>query len=295
MPSQNKKPQFEHLKSKWTVRQKNLQENLWSKHRSSLEEAFSNARQLAVGSLSGFLLLTSPTAYKLPSVPSLLVANQASAKELDKNIFLITDLVKLLPFELRSLTSKEEQTITEILTRSFGVKVKAEIDGKRLNRSYGLIGAEQHLARFPGDNISAHFDSEEESKLYYSSGMAPGLGAWGYFTQSSMEMTEKDRLREKYYIAVQTFLSVDFNKRFAEYRDFFKYRKMIVVNPDNGKAIIAVIGDAGPAVWTGKHLGGSPEIMHYLERFDGSIKGAVLYFFIDDPEDKVPLGPISMK
>ena len=33
--------------------------------------------------------------------------------------------------------------------------------------------------------------------------------------------------------------------------------------------------------------------MHYLERVDGSLKGPVLYFFIDDPDDKIKLGPIN--
>ena len=68
---------------------------------------------------------------------------------------------------------------------------------------------------------------------------------------------------------------------------------MLVVNPENGKAMVVVIGDAGPGQSTGKHLGGSPEVMKYLQRVDGKQKGPVLYFFIDDPEDRVPLGPIE--
>ena len=76
---------------------------------------------------------------------------------------------------------------------------------------------------------------------------------------------------------------------------FFKFRKMIVVNPENGKGMVVVIGDAGPAQWTGKHLGGAPEVMSYLERQDGRARGPVLYYFIDDPEDKIPLGPIVVQ
>jgi len=121
--------------------------------------------------------------------------------------------------------------------------------------------------------------------------MAPGLGAWGYFANSESEITQTDKLREKYYIAVPTFIAPGFNTHVSEYRDFFKYKKMILVNPQNGKAIIADVGDAGPATWTGKHLGGSPEVMKYLERVD---RTPVLYFFVDDPEDKVPLGPIKL-
>lgn len=173
------------------------------------------------------------------------------------------------------------------------MKASASLNGLRLNRSYGLIGAEQHLARYPGDSMATHFDNPEDSTKYYSSGMAPGLGAWGYFTTSRAHMTPEDVAREKYYLAVQTFLAPDFNLRVAEYRDFFKFRKMLVVNPHNGKSVVAAVADAGPAEWTGKHLGGSPEVMKHLQRVDGRARGPVLYFFIDDPDDKIPLGPVE--
>ena len=168
------------------------------------------------------------------------------------------------------------------------------MDGKRLNTTYGIIGQEQHLARFPGDNMFSHFDKPSEADKYWSYGMAPGLGAWRYFTNESGTLTQKDIDREKYYIAVQTFLSPGFDSNSKEYTDFFKYRKMLVVNPQNGNAVVADIADAGPSPWTGKQLGGSPEVMSYLERFDGAQKGAVLYFFIDDPNDTIPLGPVNL-
>ncbi|MEK7517548.1 MAG: hypothetical protein AAB583_03280, partial [Patescibacteria group bacterium] len=69
--------------------------------------------------------------------------------------------------------------------------------------------------------------------------------------------------------------------------------KMLVVNPNNGMSMVVDIADAGPSEWTGKHLGGSPEVMKYLERVDGALKGGVLYFFIEDPNDNISLGPIN--
>ena len=114
------------------------------------------------------------------------------------------------------------------------------------------------------------------------------------FAYSAGEMTQKDIDREKYYIAVQTFMTSGYSEHVREYSEFFKFRKVLVVNPQNGKAMVVVIGDAGPAVWTGKQLGGSPEVMSYLERVDGAARGPVLYFFIDDPDDKIPLGPINI-
>lgn len=278
------------LKDKFIDRHRKLSEDLWSKHKNSLDWLSKNSKQLALGSLGSLILVSSPGTQNFRPDQSVKTELQP---QIDKSVFLVSDLKKILPDEARPLSTEEENAVSSILSRDFNLTVNAEIDGKRLNRSYGLIGAEQHLARYPGDSMSSHFDSESDANLYYSSGMAPGLGAWGYFTKSKQSMTNEDVLREKYYIAVPTFLSPDFSLRFSEYRDFFKYRKMLVVNPDNGRAVVTVIGDAGPAVWTGKHFGGSPEVMSYLERYDGVQRGSVLYFFINDPENKIPLGPIN--
>lgn len=286
---QNKKYQF--LKDRWVKKHKSLQKSLSEKHRSSFQWLSENSKQLALGSLGGLMILASPL-HKTSPGPQVRIASE-EAQKIDSKAFLISDLLNILPSEVRPLTSEEETQIGDILSKSFGMKINSVLNGLRLNRSYGYIGAEQHLRRYPGDSMSSHFDNSDEEEKYYSSGMAPGLGAWGYFATSSFQMTPEDSLREKYYIAVQTFLAPDFNSKVAEYRDFFKFRKMLVVNPQNGKAIVAVIGDAGPAEWTGKHLGGSPEVMKHLERVDGTQKGPVLYFFIDDPNDAIPLGPIE--
>lgn len=67
---------------------------------------------------------------------------------------------------------------------------------------------------------------------------------------------------------------------------------MLVYNPKNKKAAVAVVGDAGPSPWTGKHFGGSPELMHYLDMKDGKAKSKALVLFVDDKDNKVPLGPL---
>ena len=54
--------------------------------------------------------------------------------------------------------------------------------------------------------------------------MAPGRGAWGYFASSRGEMTQQDIDRERYYIAVQTFLSPGYMDHTREFAQFFKYR-----------------------------------------------------------------------
>lgn len=286
---------FQDLKTKFSQKHEDIKTSVLEKHKNSLALITNYPAQLSAGVMGAALLVTN----SLPVLPTnSLVDNKSMVVEssvLNPTGFLISDLQKALPSEVRPLSVEEEKNVGEILSRDFKMPVSAELEGIRLNRSYGLIGAEQHLARYPGDSMATHFDNAEDSQKYYSSGMAPGLGAWGYFAPSRYDLTQEDIDREKYYIATQTFLAPGFDENVYKYVTFFKYRKMLVVNPENGHAMVVVIGDAGPGRSTGKHLGGSPEVMKYLERVDGAQKGPVLYFFVDDPEDKIPLGPIEIQ
>jgi hypothetical protein len=292
MPIKKGSSHYQLLADKWTNRHRKLQREIFDKHRDAFSWFVDSSKRLTVSSLVSLFLLSTPIVSKLPSTISTAVAEVNQT--IDKKVFLMYDLKNVLPKQVRPLTQDEEKTVSEILNRDFGLEVMPEIGGKRLNTTYGYIGQEQHLPRFVGDNMFNHFDNEEDAKKYFSYGITPGLGAWGYFVGSSGSLTQKDIEKEKYYIAVQTFLAPGFDNNVKEYVDFFKYRKMLVVNPENGKAIVADIADAGPSPWTGKQLGGSPEVMNYLERVDGAQKGPVLYFFIDDPNDTIPLGPITI-
>lgn len=280
-------PHYEYLKNKWTLRHKAAQNKFWENHGQSL-------KHLAIGSLGGLMLLSAPY-HKQLSPPNFVASRDDVLRGYDKNVLLAQALSDKMPKEVRPLDSVEEKDITEVLSQNFGFAVKAEIENIRLNRNYGLIGGEQHLYRYPGDNLYAHADTTIDWAKYGEAGIAPGLGAWGYFAPSQQDFTQNDKLRERYYLAIQTFLVPGFAENFAKYRDFFKFRKMIVINPKTGQAVIAVIGDAGPAEWTGKHLGGSPEVMDELGLGGGPRKGPVLYFFIDDPKNEIPLGPVKVK
>ena len=284
----SKKPHYEYLRKKWTARHKNLQDNLWSKHGQSL-------KSLALGSLGGLMLLSAPPPQQALSAPHLFASRDDILKGFDENILLAQSLSEIMPDQVRPLEGGEEEEIVDLLSRTFGFKVLTEVEGIRLNRNYGVIGGEQHLYRYPGDNLYAHADTTSDWAMYGSSGIAPGLGAWGYFASSKEEFTEVIKLREKYYLAIQTFLVPGYAENVSKYRDFFKFRKMLVINPKTGQAVVAVVGDAGPSEWTGKHLGGSPEVMDVLGLAEGPRKGPVLYFFIDDPEDKIPLGPVKVR
>lgn len=252
-----------------------------------------SANVVAAGALTGSLLFSPPVlSGNLPNPTEIIKSlakidsDDSSSNSVSLNQKLITKIKEFLPQIVGPLTRSQEKNLEKVLEDILGINTKATLEGEHLNTTYGYIGAEQHLKRYPGDNISQHdLTSDDE-------GIAPGLGAWGYFTQSRSDMTQTDVEREKWYAVVQTLYLPDWSSRLNYLRDWYKYRKVLIVNTVNGNAVVAAIADSGPAAFTGKQFGGSPEVMNYLggSRYK---KGPVLVFFVDDPENKVPLGPVE--
>ena len=248
-----------------------------------------SAKIIGAGALTGTLLLSPPTgAGQLPQPDQVIksVTSEASNEGFDlPQRHLIDGMSSILPENLRSLNRSEEKNLEKLFLDVAGVATKATLEGEHLNTTYGLIGAEQHLKRYPGDIIDYHGP-------FFKEGIAPGLGAWGYFANSKAQLTPELIETEKWYAVVQTLYLHDWNTRQPYLYDWYKYRKVMLVNTDNGNAVVAAIADAGPASWTGKVFGGSPEVMKYLggPRYK---KGPVVLFFVDDPENKVPLGPVE--
>lgn len=203
---------------------------------------------------------------------------------------LFESLANVMPEKVRPLNREEEKTLEQIFKETIGIDAKATLEGEHLNTTYGLIGLEQHLKRYPGDTLSSQAESTESAML--EEGMAPGLGAWGYFAPSKSQLTDDLVETEKWYAVVQTLYLPDWNTRTRYLRDWYKHRKVLIVNTDNGQAVVAAIADSGPAAWTGKSFGGSPEVMNALggPRYT---KGPVVIFFVDDPDNTIPLGPVE--
>ena len=221
------------------------------------------------------------------------VAEQLKALDKHKNELLevsaeerkdiLQKMQTLLKNNVGHLPKEEELYLEQQLTDMLGFEVTAELDGHRLNHSLGIMGGEQHLKRFPSDSLAQH-------DAYQQAGIAPARGAFGWFTQNG-ELTAEAIQREKYYFAVQTLYLPDWNQNYQQLKPWYQYRKMVAINPANGKAVVAVVGDAGPALWVGKQFGGSPEVIKEGQVWSKEARGRVILYFINDPENKVPLGP----
>ncbi|MFH1294992.1 MAG: hypothetical protein ABIH84_00175 [bacterium] len=177
----------------------------------------------------------------------------------------------------QTLNNAEEEVIAEALSKQFGLDLKVSLEGNRLNEILGYVGKEQHLRRWVGDTLANH----DELQI---AGMAPLQGAFKDFDNAE---------QEKYYVAVQLHELPNWNKDWARLKPWYRYRKVFMFNPLNQRGVVAVIGDSGPARFTGKTFGGSPEVMEYLQMKDGGQKSKAIILFVDDQENKIALGPLS--
>lgn len=250
-----------------------------------------SAKVITTGALTGTLLLSPPTlANNIPN-PTEIIKNinefGTTIAESPTQQILVQALHQNLPEKVGAMTRSQEKALERVFEEIVGIATRANLEGEHLNTTYGYIGAEQHLMRYPGDTMATH-----PSVPHKDEGMAPGRGAWGYFAPSRNDLTNDLIEKEKWYAVVQTLYLPDWSSRQPYIGKWYKYRKVLIVNTVNGNAVVADIADAGPAAWTGKHFGGSPEVMNYLggPRYK---KGPVVVFFVDDPNNKVPLGPVE--
>ena len=242
-----------------------------------------SAKILSGAAIAGSLVLSSPSIqHTVAALHHERPVKNPSA--IDKELH--DRLALALPKIGNSLTASQEQDVNLILKETLGIDAVAELDGHRLNTSIGRMGGEQHLPRYPGDTIGSHDELQVK-------GITSNRGAFGYFSQSKDTMTNEDEMREKYYVAVQTMYLPHWNSNYKTLKDWYKFRKVLVVNPTTGKSVIAVVGDAGPAAWTGKQFGGSPELMQHLQPFANKNNGMVLLFFIKDANNTLALGPVN--
>lgn len=199
---------------------------------------------------------------------------------------IINKMISFVNMKAGHLAHDDELYLEQQLSDILGFEVTAELDDHRLNHSIGIMGAEQHLKRYPTDILANH-------DAYLEAGMAENRGAFGWFTEN-LELNQEVIMREKYYFAVQLMYLAQWNQQYSTLKPWYKFRKMIVINPHEEIAIVGVVADAGPAMWVKKQFGGSPEVIREGKIWSPKSKGRVLLLFVDDPEDKIPLGPIDL-
>lgn len=247
------------------------------KKRSKKTKSKKSAKKLLAATSLASTLLLAPSSKSIKALPDPLELRipygLLTASETKKIIKQILD------------KSKDELDLANKISTLLGLKATFNLEGNQLNHQQGIIALEQHLKRYPGDTLA--------KRQFREVGLAPNKGAWGYFATSKATLASVDIQKEKYYLAVQTMYLPNWNQDTKRLKNWYKHRKVLVINQTTGASVVAVIADAGPAKWTGKQFGGSPAVMHSLGLYPQHKKGQVYVMFVDDPDEKIPLGPIT--
>ncbi len=193
-------------------------------------------------------------------------------------------LIGLLELPAGQLESQSELYLEQQLSDLLGFDILAELDGQRINHSTGIMYSEQHLKRSPNDNLQNHVNLLE-------AGINSHRGAFGWFVDHG-EITKEAEELEKYYFSLQLYQLENWPTSYKELKSWYKFKKMIVINPAEKIAVVGVVGNIDSKNNYKYQFGGSPEIIRKGKIWSPISQGKVLLMFVDDPNNEVPLGPI---
>lgn len=253
-------------------------------------------RNLAVDQLSFPAVIDQSTLEKLDSAEAQVFekisTRQSSDTQLASSVTLeeynsiMEKMVELLHLPAGQLQEDSELYLEQQLSDILGFDVVANLDNQRLLYSTGIMQAEPHLKRTPTDSLEKHTSFSE-------AGIHRNRSAFGWFSSTS-QLDSKAVELEQYYVSVPLYYHDDWNIRYSELKKWYKFKKVVVLNPAEQIAVVAKIGNIGPTTITRRQFGGSPELIHAGKIWSPSSAGRVLILFVNDPEDTVPLGPILL-
>jgi hypothetical protein len=210
------------------------------------------------------------------------LASSISQEEYNSIMEKIVQLLQLPPGQLEEDSELYlEQQLSDIL----GFDLVATLDNHKLLYSTGIMQAEPHLKRSPTDTLSKHDNLHE-------AGMNSNRSKFGWFA-TSQELSKEIIESEKYHVSIPLYFYPDWAEKSKELKSWYKFRKIVIINPAEQIAVVGVIGNIGPNILGRKQFGGSPELIQAGKIWSPHSAGKVLAMFVDDPENTVPLGPIN--
>ncbi len=159
-----------------------------------------------------------------------------------------------------------------------------ELEGVPLPAYSGKVGREQHLCLTTGREPAAtHYaisrtPPEAQNGMAWEEGGGSGFGAWG--KAAPVE-------DERFYVCMRWNYTDLHGQAVLASKDWYYRKRLIVMNPATGRRVCASIIEYGPAPWTDRVSGLSPEAMLVL---GADTDDGLVYRWAQD--QSTPLGPI---
>lgn len=175
-----------------------------------------------------------------------------------------------------------EQQLSEIL----GFSISTKLENRTLPYTHGSVAALHHYKRTPTDTLSQHeyqYASFTDRRSFFG-WLNTGLGA------------QRDGMQaEKYGVAVPLFSLPDWQTQSVTLTKWYAFRKVVLINPTEMVAVVARIADNYPVLTSKYQFGATPETIVAGKCWSQATAGKVLIFFVDDNEQDIPLGPVSLQ
>ena len=209
--------------------------------------------------------------------------SQISDEELNDVLGKLQTVLTLPPGQLdRESELYLEQQMSEML----GFEVNNSLDGHHLLYNTGKVKALPHLKRHPTDTLETHGE-------YAHAKMSKKRGAFGWFLEQGAVTAMTTQL-EKYFIALQLFYFTEWATDTKNTKSWYKHRKMVIINPFDALAVVCAVGTIGPRIPVRYQFGASPETIIEGKFWSTQSNGRAIVLFVDDPQNTVPLGPITL-
>lgn len=201
-------------------------------------------------------------------------AIKITLEEYENTIQKLKDLVVLPPAPLDvQLGLYLEQQIAELT----GVEVTTVLETHQLPQQMGIIKSLPHQKCHPTDTLTAHIHVLE-------AGFSEKRSRYGWQYDQNDEYSLSLPLMQ---------FPIPEGER-ETYKQWYKYRKMLVINPIERKAVVAKVTDIQFFPSHKYQFGGSPELIRAVRAWSPQSLGRVLLFYI--PKNNThPCGPVAFK
>jgi len=205
----------------------------------------------------------------------------------EEHVAVMEKMVEMAQLPAGHLPKQEEMYLEQQLTDLFGFEVNAELEGVRLPHTIGVMEGLPHLRRHPTDTLVDH-------ERCSSAGIRQVRSAFGWFTELG-QLNDHGVLQEEYFFSVQADFLSNWRTSPSILKNWLKFRKMVMINPADMRAVVGSVGDIGPSDWMHYQFGGSPETILDAKVWSPQTRGHVLMFFVNDPMNQVQLGPLDLR
>lgn len=233
-----------------------------------------------------------PTDSLTVTVDSLLASTDKSTTllttiSIEEHQSVLEKMKELLEYPAGQLDQQSELYLEQQLSDIVGFEVTNELENQRMLYTTGKVKALPHLKRHPQDVASAH------TKYTYA-GMQEKRSSFGWFMDQGT-VTDTLSQVEKYYMSLQLYYLPQWQQDHKQLKTWYKHRKLLVINPYDQLAVVCAVGSIGPSIPFKYQFGASPETILEGKLWSREARGRALVLFVDDPTNKVPLGPVSLQ